>query len=88
MTEGQFLDRLTALVAEVSPDVARRAVTSLADKLGVSAGGSGGSKRRALSGDDDEDEEDEHLDYQSSLGTSESVNLTKHDRTVRRIMRG
>jgi hypothetical protein len=85
MTEGQFLDRLTALVAEVSPDVARRAVTSLADKLGVSAGG---SKRRALSGDDDEDEEDEHLDYQSSLGTSESVNLTKHDRTVRRIMRG
>lgn len=86
MKEGALLDALTELLGSVPSDVARRAVSSLADKFGVQASA---AKRRGLSGDEDDDEEEpETLDYQSSLGTSESVNLRKHDKTVRRILRG
>jgi hypothetical protein len=86
MKEGALLDTLTDLLGSVPQDVARRAVASLADKFGVQATA---TKRGGLSGsNDDEDDEDDRLDYQSSLGTSESINLRAHDRKVRKVLRG
>lgn len=89
-TDGALFDAVNQLLKASPPGMARAVVTMLAASYGVagpSASGGGGRGLGGASGDDDEDDDDE-LTWQSSLGSSESVNLKKHDKKVARIIRG